>query len=397
YILTIIALLASTSSANAQLIERAERLIQSALSEVHADSVNTGFDTLSVEQRLKNDSIRIQEMALLLQEMKLNETLLRNELDNVRINALKGDSVKQAERRRYIDSLRTHTHGVPVLIDDDTLYMIYAERGGRSAIDRAEMVIDAINKAGKGTALHRDSVHMLHNDGYTDIMYGKKVIASVTDMDAVWEGVSHEELAGRYSPIIESKIKELRNDHNLWQIAKRVALFFVVIIVQYLLIRFTNYLFRKLRRKIIRFKQQRLQPIIFRDYELLNTRRLGRMLVFLSNLLRYLVLLVQLTISVPILFVIFPQTEKLALTLFHYIIEPIKMVLKSIVEYIPNLFIILVIWFCIRYIVKGIRYIAKEIEDEKLKISGFYPDWAQPTFNIIRFVLYACMIEMIYP
>ncbi|MDE6716209.1 MAG: mechanosensitive ion channel family protein, partial [Muribaculaceae bacterium] len=37
------------------------------------------------------------------------------------------------------------------------------------------------------------------------------------------------------------------------------------------------------------------------------------------------------------------------------------------------------------------------IEDEKLKISGFYPDWAQPTFNIIRFLLYAFMIAMIYP
>ena len=43
------------------------------------------------------------------------------------------------------------------------------------------------------------------------------------------------------------------------------------------------------------------------------------------------------------------------------------------------------------------RYIAREIEHEKLKISGFYPEWAQPTFNIVRFLLYAFMIAMIYP
>ena len=49
--------------------------------------------------------------------------------------------------------------------------------------------------------------------------------------------------------------------------------------------------------------------------------------------------------SVPMLFAIFPQTEKLALRIFFYIMEPIKMVFKSIIEYIPNLFIILVIWF----------------------------------------------------
>lgn len=97
------------------------------------------------------------------------------------------------------------------------------------------------------------------------------------------------------------------------------------------------------------------------------------------------------------LFAIFPKTENLALKMFLYILDPIKMVLKSIVEYIPNLFIIIVIWYCIKYLIKGIGYIANEIENEKLKITGFYPDWAKPTFNIIRFLLYAFMIAMIYP
>ena len=73
------------------------------------------------------------------------------------------------------------------------------------------------------------------------------------------------------------------------------------------------------------------------------------------------------------------------------------MVLKSVIEYIPNLFIIIVIYYCVKYIIKGIQYIANEIESEKLKITGFYPDWAQPSFNIIRFLLYAFMIAMIYP
>ena len=46
---------------------------------------------------------------------------------------------------------------------------------------------------------------------------------------------------------------------------------------------------------------------------------------------------------------------------------------------------------------KGNTIHANEIENEKLMITGFYPDWAQPTFNIIRFLLYAFMIAMVYP
>ena len=43
------------------------------------------------------------------------------------------------------------------------------------------------------------------------------------------------------------------------------------------------------------------------------------------------------------------------------------------------------------------KFLASEIEGERLKIPGFYPDWAMPTFNIVRFLLIAFMIAMIYP
>lgn len=398
FLLIIIGILACNFQANAQLIKKAEQLIQTALNEARTDSLpGEATDTLTVEQRYRQDSIRLQEMTLQLQEMKLNEILLRSELDNALGNNQAADSIRMAEQRSRIDSLRAFTTGVPVIVDGDTLFTLYAERGGYSAFDRADMVSNVLDKIGSDRSLHRDTVHTLENEGYIDIMYGNKVIISITDLDALWQGTSREELAELYTPILAAKIKELKDGHNILQIAKRTALFILVIVIQYLLFRLTNYLFRKLRRQIIRFKQHRLKPIIIRDYELLNTRQLGRILIFFSNLVRYAVLFLQLMFSVPMLFAIFPQTEELALKIFLYIIEPIKMVGRSIVEYIPNLFIILVIWYCIKYIIKGLRYITHEIENEKLKIAGFYPDWAQPTFNIVRFLLYAFMIAMIYP
>lgn len=390
FLLLLLYALISANTLQAQLIERAEQLIQTAFSDSKSD-------TLTADERHIQDSVRLHEMTLQMQEMKLNEILLRNELNNARNRNHAADSMKMVAQRRSIDSLRAVTPGVPVIVDGDTLFTLYAARGGYSAIDRAEMINDNLLKIGKDRKLRRDSVHTLENDGYTDIMYGNKMIFTISDQDALWQGVTRQALADIYTPVLEAKIKDLQDGYSWWQIVKRAVLFIIVVIAQYLLFKLTNYLFRKLRRQIIRFKQQRLKPIIIRDYELLNTHRLGRILIFFSNIVRYLVLLLQLMFTVPIMFAIFPQTENLALKIFRYIIEPIKMVLTSIVEYIPNLFIILVIWFCIKYIIKGLRYISNEIENEKLKINGFYPDWARPTFNIIRFLLYAFMIAMIYP
>lgn len=383
------------SPATSQIREKAEGLLNAVIADNKPAATPT--DTLALEEKHRQDSIKMQELELQLQEMKLNEIVLRTELNDARNIHITTDSLKKVEQQRQIDSLRTSTPGVPLIIEGDTLLSFYAKKGGLSAHDRAENAAQAILKIGKDLSLKTDSVYLFDSEFLTDIMYGQKVIFSVTDQDALWLNVGKEELAQSYRTIVSDKIRELKKAHSILQIVKRVALFLLVLVVQYLLFRLTNYLFRKLRRQIIWLKMNRLKSITIRDYEFLNTHRQGRVLIFFNNILRYIVLLIQLAISVPILFAIFPQTENLAIKLFSYILEPVKMVVKSVIEYIPNLFIILVIYYCIKYIIKGIQYIADEIESENLKITGFYPDWAQPTFNIVRFLMYAFMIAMIYP
>lgn len=381
---------------NAQLREKAEELLSTTLGNDPEEPV-TPTDTLSLDEQHRKDSIKMQELALQLQEMKLNEILLKDELESTKNSNATADSLKRAEQRNRIDSLRALTPGVPVVVEGDTLFHLYAKRGGRTPVDRAEDILNIMVKIGTSHSLKKDSIYIYDSEYVTDIMYGDKVILSITDQDALWQNLSRIALAEQYQPIIQNKIQELREQHSILQIAKRVLLFILVIIIQYFLFKLTNHLFKKLRRKIIWLKQNRLRSITIRDYEFLNTHRQGRVLMFFTNVIRWIVLLIQLTISVPILFAIFPQTEDLALKIFSYLLEPVKMIFKSVASYIPNLFIILVIYYCIKYIVKGIQYIANEIESENLKISGFYPDWAQPTFNIIRFLLYAFMIAMIYP
>ncbi|MDE6227580.1 MAG: mechanosensitive ion channel family protein [Muribaculaceae bacterium] len=392
FIYLFIILLSSPAIANGQFIKKAGEMLQTAFEENAADST-----TLSAEEKARMDSIRLHELTLQIQEMKLNELALRSELDNALGKNQREDSLRRAEQLLRIDSLRKVTPGVPVVVDEDTLFLIYAAKGGYSPIDRAEMISEAVAKIGKNRRLRRDTIHTLVNNNYIDIMYGDRMIMSVTEQDAMWQGTSQEDLAERYGRILGNKIEYLKNENSFWQIIRRGVLFILVLFLQFLMVKLINWLFQKLRRRIVVFKENKLKPVVVRDYELLNTHRLGEVLIWLSNILRYILLLTLLVFTVPILFAIFPKTENLALKIFFYIIDPIRMVIKSVVEYIPNLFIIAVIWYCVKYIVRGLRYISEEIERGNLKINGFYQEWAQPTFNIIRFLLYAFMIAMIYP
>ena len=255
----------------------------------------------------------------------------------------------------------------------------------------------AITELGRRFGLRPDSLHIESTDIVTDLMYGDKVIVSFIDQDALWENCTREQLAANNRKVIVHKLKAMKEEHSFWQLGKRILYFILVLVGQYLLFRFTNWLFRKLKVRIQKLKDTKLKPVSIQDYELLDTQKQVNLLVFFANLLRYVFMLLQLLLTVPLLFSIFPQTKNLAFKLFSYIWDPIKGIFLGVVDYIPNLFTIFVIWYAVKYLVRLVRYLANEVQSERLKIRGFYPDWAIPTFHIVRFLLYAFMIAMIYP
>ena len=356
-------------------------------------------DSVATRTAVRNDSdsVRMADMKKELEEARLSEANMRMEMEQMRLKAFAADSVKLAQQRARIDSLRQFTPGVPVVVEGDTLFYLYTKRGGYTTLQRAEMIDAAIMQLGKRFTLHPDSVYIESSDIVTDLMYGNKVIASFTDQDGLWEGRSREQLATDKRKIVVQKLKELKEEHSLWQLGKRILYFVLVLAGQYLLFWLTGWLFRKLKVRIQKLKDTRLKPISIQNYELLDTQRQVNLLIFLSNLLRYVIMLLQLLITVPLLFAIFPQTKGLAYQIFSYIWNPIKNILVGIVDYIPNLFAILIICFAVKYLVRLVHYLSREVEAGRLKFGGFYPDWAMPTYHIIRFLLYAFMIAMIYP
>lgn len=344
------------------------------------------------------DSVLVKALQDSLAQARLDIANERMELALLKHRMNTADSVERARQIAEIEKIRATTVGMPVVVDGDTLFYFYSNRGGYSAQQRAFMAAELIEDLGSRLILKPDSVFIDNSDNVSDIMYDNIVITSLTDRDAMWAGIPQDSLAREVRASIVTSLHNLQDEYSLWQFVKRILFLVVIIVAQYFLLRLTGWLFRKLRKRIGRMKDtKRLKPIMIQNYALLDTRREVRVLIMLSNVARWIVIGLQLLISIPLVFAIFPQTEGFAYTVLGYIWYPVKSILQGIVEYVPNLFTIAVIWLAIRYLVKFFKYLGKEIESERLKINGFYPDWAKPTFNIIRFLLYAFMVAMIYP
>ncbi|MGL4518857.1 MAG: mechanosensitive ion channel domain-containing protein [Phocaeicola sp.] len=348
-------------------------------------------------QSSRQDSIQIAKLMQELEAAKQRESDTELELAQLKLETFSADSLKRIKQRAAIDSLRAQHKGFPVVVEEDTLFSLYAKRGGYTPQARAELNADNITELGKQFMLSPDSLYIEHSDIVTDIMYGGKVIISFTDSDALWENTTREELAKSVRNVVVIKLREMHEKYSLLQYAKHTLYFLLVLLGQYIFWRLTNLLHRRAKVWIHSIKETKLKSFSIQEYEVLDTRRQESLLFFLANMVRYLILGLQLLFSVPLLFSIFPQTKDLAYRILDYIWSPIKNIFNGIIEYIPNLFTIVIIYLSIKYFIKGIKYLADEIDSERLKLSGFYADWAMPTYHIIRFLMYAFMVAMIYP
>ncbi len=194
--------------------------------------------------------------------------------------------------------------------------------------------------------------------------------------------------------ILATKVEKLSSGGSEW---KRVLYFVIIILVQAGLIWLTEYLYKWVRKKIVEVKETKLKSVNIQGYEVLDKDKQVKVLLFFTKVAKWFLIAIQLIIIIPALFSVFPQTKELASILFSYIWKPIKLIGNEVLNYLPNLFTIVVIVFIIRYLIRLIKYMSDQITEGKIKIAGFYQDWAAPTFHIVRFLLYAFMIAMIYP
>jgi len=309
------------------------------------------------------------------------------------------DSIALAARLRGIDSAKAMAVGAPVLFGHDTLTLIYTPVGALAPGDRADLYGKRIKQAAKAFSAAYDTLAVIDNGISTDIVFKETVLASVTDMDAYWAGTDRNTLARTDAEIICNALAAREKNRTLLAILRMVGLSLLVLIALFTLFKLTGRIFKKnIDRKIVEksgiwFKN----GFRIRNLELIAPAKLVSIALLASKALRYAVYALLLYAALPALFSIFPLTRHLAGTLFSWVVTPLVSMGENFIAYLPNLLRIAVIIVITRYILKFLKYIAREIEAERLVIPQFYPDWAHATYNILRIFIYAFTLVLIFP
>jgi len=344
------------------------------------------------------DSVTKANLESQINSLKLSDSSKKTELQK-QLNDLKNKEViRLAEKKEEIDSLRHTAKGYPVMgFFSDTLFYIYNNSGSFSAEDRAAAIINRIKTLSGNYKFAPDSIKILPSETATNLTYGDNIIMSISDNDALWHNTNRNDLAEYYKKIIGNEIVKYKSATSLKTLAKEIALALLVIAIIIILIKYISKLFRWTRIKIWAQKGKLIKGIKIKNYTLFDAGSEVDVLLNVNKVLKWVLIILVIYLALPILFGIFPWTQNFAGTLFGYILDPLKKIANAFWNFLPNLITIIVVVFVFRYVFRGLNYLKNEIKNEQLKIPGFFPDWANPTYQIIRVLIFAFMIVVIYP
>ncbi len=140
-----------------------------------------------------------------------------------------------------------------------------------------------------------------------------------------------------------------------------------------------------------------LKPIHFKSNEIVSVAMIATVLSNVVRLFQWVLILSALYVSIPYVLKELPTTHDYAITLMDSIQMNLWKVGDSVLNFIPNIFFIVFVLFVTRGIIKFLKFIFYKIEKGELVVDGFYAEWSNTTFQLLRFLICMFALVIIYP
>jgi small-conductance mechanosensitive channel len=177
----------------------------------------------------------------------------------------------------------------------------------------------------------------------------------------------------------------------------RLIIAVVTAVVTILLVKLVISLFLKLHGKVAEVGAAKIKPLKIKNYRILDSRQIVGVILWAVTALRYEAVVLMAYLGITGILGLFAPTRTVASKLLGYIWTPLYGVIIGVINFIPNLCVIVVTIFVTRYILRLLKILSAQIERGKLVIPGFYQDWASPTYALLRILVIVLTAAVIYP
>ena len=290
-------------------------------------------------------------------------------------------------------ALRQGTDLAPVTVDGHELFPV---RGIRAypAERRAAEIASRIREAARDPAVQTSDMRLEETADGVRILIGDHYLLTILELDADLEAASLGQISQVYSGLIAQAI-------DAWRAARvpsRLLRNAVFVAVGALLLIGFLFLLHRLYLALTRFAERHgAGPISVGSLQVLHPGQLRALLLWTVRVAMTVTGLVIVYAYLNAALGAFPWTRGFALSLLGHVTDPIFSIGRGILAFIPGLLFILIAWFFTRFVLRLIRTYFTGLEHGTIALRGFEPEWARPTYRLVRTFVIVLFLVMIFP
>ncbi len=282
------------------------------------------------------------------------------------------------------------------LLLGDTLFLINARLEPFSPRDRADLLSGQLEAMLRRRVEPR-AITVADAPDHSDLLIEGRILYRLVDADAQAAGQSRPALAQVLAERIADALARAPARQRARLLGRHVLVAGLATLGLLLLLTIVRRGVARLHRRLELLRDTTREWEAIRQFEvvrhlslldsLMTGLKVGKLALTIALILIYL----------PLVLSLFPQTADSARQLTDLTLGPLQTVARGLGRYLPNLLAIVLIVAVMRYLLRLAHLGSAAIARGELQIRGFPDEWAQPTYKIVRALLFAVTLAMLFP
>lgn len=300
------------------------------------------------------------------------------------------------EARSTAPALELTLETAPVEIDGQVLFTV---RGLSSfpAEKRAQTIGRRIEEAAGDAGFASAGLKVDTIETGSVILAGKTALMVVTDADAQLEQTTRENLAALHLARIRQAIDEYRLTRStdyLIKAALHAAGATVLLAAGIAVLLLLN---RWLDKAVSRVLKRRVHDVDIQSFEVVRSDTIWKALHGVILAIGIMTIVVSIYAYLQYVLALFPWTRSVSNDLLNLSTRAARRLGKSTAEIIPDVLILIIIYFLTRFTLGRVRKFFAAVEQKRVVFTQFEPDWAMPTYKLLRVLVLAFAVVVAYP
>ena len=285
----------------------------------------------------------------------------------------------------------------PVVVNGEELFEVVGIRSF-PAKKRAKKFAENIEAAAEDESLDPADITIVELENKTEIVLGDKTLMFLLDAEALHLGVdSRQVLAEAYRNRIAEGIEAYRLDrtperlrNTIIQVVLRTLVLVAVLVV-------LRRLFKVTDRYVEKVFKRRVRKLEAKSMRMIQSEQILRVITAVLNLVKTVLVLGLIYVFLNFVLKLFPWTRYLADNLLEWVINPLQVMASGFIDYLPSLFFLIILFLITRYLLRLLRGFFDAVHNQNMRLKDFDPEWAWPTYRIIRLIVVVFAVVIAYP